>query len=61
MQEFEPYERAIVNDIIPFVEKHYRTLPVRDNRAIAGLSMGTGIAVNVGVKRLDVFSAVWVC
>jgi enterochelin esterase-like enzyme len=59
-QEFEPHERAIVSDIIPFVEKHYRTLPGRDNRAIAGLSMGAGIAVNVGVKRLDVFSAVGV-
>ncbi len=56
--EFAPHERAIVNDIIPFVEKHYRTLPGRENRAIAGLSMGAGIAMNVGLKRLDVFASV---
>jgi len=47
-----------VNDIIPFVEKHYRTLPGRENRALAGLSMGSGIAMNVGLKRLDVFASV---
>jgi enterochelin esterase-like enzyme len=59
-QVFEPHEKAIVGDIIPFVDKHYRTLPSRENRAIAGLSMGSGIAVNVGVKRLDVFASVGV-
>jgi enterochelin esterase family protein len=57
-QEFAPHERAIVDDIVPFVEKHYRTLPGRENRAIAGLSMGSGIAMNVGLKHLDVFAAV---
>ena len=57
-QEFAGHERAIVNDIVPFVERHYRTLPGRENRAIAGLSMGAGIAMNVGLKRLDVFASV---
>jgi enterochelin esterase family protein len=56
--EFAPHERAIVNDIVPFVEKHYRTRPGRENRALAGLSMGSGIAMNVGLKRLDVFASV---
>jgi enterochelin esterase-like enzyme len=56
--EFGPHEKAIVNDLIPFVEKHFRTLPGRENRAIAGLSMGSGIAANVGLKRLDVFASV---
>ena len=57
-QEFAGHERAIVNDIVPFVEKRYRTLPGRENRAIAGLSMGAGIAMYVGLKRLDVFASV---
>jgi enterochelin esterase-like enzyme len=60
VQEFEPHEKAIVNDLIPFVEKHFRVLASRENRAIAGLSMGSGIAVNVGVKRLDIFASVGV-
>ncbi|MCX6630337.1 MAG: alpha/beta hydrolase-fold protein [Candidatus Solibacter sp.] len=59
-QEFEPHEKAIVNDMIPFVEKNYRTLSGRENRALAGLSMGSGITLNVGVKRLDVFASLGV-
>lgn len=50
--------KDIVGDLIPFVEKHFRALPSRENRAIAGLSMGSGIAANVGLKRLDVFASV---
>jgi len=57
-QEFEPHEKAIVGDIIPFVEAHYRTRSGRENRALAGLSMGSGIAMNVGLKRLDIFAAI---
>jgi S-formylglutathione hydrolase FrmB len=33
-------------------------MPGRENRAIAGLSMGSSIAANVEVKRLDVFASV---
>jgi enterochelin esterase family protein len=34
------FEKSLVNDVIPFVEKHYRALTDTDHRAIAGLSMG---------------------
>lgn len=57
-QDFAPHERAIVNDIVPFVEKTFRVLPGRENRALAGLSMGAGITANVGLKRLDVFASI---
>src|SRR5439155_26129104 len=36
------YPESLVKDVIPFVEKTYRVIPNRDNRAIAGLSMGGG-------------------
>lgn len=55
---FDMNEKDIVDDLIPFVEKHFRALPGRDNRALVGLSMGSSIAANVGLKRLDVFSVV---
>lgn len=55
---YDANERDIVDDLIPFVEKHFRTLPGRENRAIAGLSMGASITANVGLKRLDVFGSV---
>ncbi|MCX6254709.1 MAG: alpha/beta hydrolase-fold protein, partial [Bacteroidia bacterium] len=34
------FEESLVKDIIPFVESHYRVLADRNNRALAGLSMG---------------------
>ncbi len=34
------FEAHLVKDLIPFIEKNYRTLTGKDNRAIAGLSMG---------------------
>lgn len=36
------FEEHLVRDVIPFIEKNYRTLTGKDNRAIAGLSMGGG-------------------
>ena len=34
------YPQSIVDDIIPFLQKHYRVYTDKDHRAIAGLSMG---------------------
>lgn len=34
------FEKSLVADVIPFVEKHFRTYTDRGNRAIAGFSMG---------------------
>jgi enterochelin esterase family protein len=58
MQRYDIIEKEIVSDIIPLIERRYRTLSNRQNRAIAGLSAGGGISINVGLKRLDLFA--WV-
>jgi enterochelin esterase-like enzyme len=55
---FDDNEKDIVGDLVPFVDKHFRTLPGRENRALVGLSMGSSIAANVGLKRLDVFASI---
>jgi enterochelin esterase family protein len=55
---YETAEREIVDDMVSFVDKTYRTLTGREDRAIAGLSMGGGISINVGLKRLDTFATV---
>jgi enterochelin esterase-like enzyme len=34
------FPNSIVTDVIPYIEKHYRVLANKENRAIAGLSMG---------------------
>ena len=44
--------------MIPFIDATYRTKPNRDQRAIAGLSMGAGHAMQIGLKHLDTFSAI---
>jgi enterochelin esterase family protein len=33
------FEKSVVNDVIPFIEKNYRVLADKNHRAIAGLSM----------------------
>lgn len=44
------YEDLIIKDIIPAVDKKYRTIQTRFNRAIAGLSMGGYGAIKMGLK-----------
>src|SRR5690606_10389311 len=54
--DMEKGENDIVDGQIRYIETHYRVRPGRENRAIAGLSMGGGIAISVGLKRLDQFA-----
>ena len=55
---FDNNIKDIVDDLVPFVERRFRTMPGPENRAIAGLSMGSEITANVGFKRPDVFGSV---
>jgi enterochelin esterase-like enzyme len=50
------YVNSIVKDIIPFVEKNFRTIAKPDSRAIAGLSMGGGHTVTVSNEYPGTFS-----
>jgi enterochelin esterase-like enzyme len=54
------FEDVVLKDLIPLIDSTYRTIPHRDQRAIAGLSMGAGQAMRIGLTRLDTFSAVGV-
>jgi len=38
----QPFPDSLVKDVIPYIEKNYRVIANKDNRAIAGLSMGGG-------------------
>ncbi|HPH33400.1 MAG TPA: alpha/beta hydrolase-fold protein, partial [Chitinophagaceae bacterium] len=58
VQAFADFEKDLLTDLIPFVEKKYPVLADKDHRAIAGLSMGGGQSLNFGLGNLDVFS--WV-
>ena len=52
------FARDLLEDVIPFVDSHYRVLRDRDHRAIAGLSMGGGQALGIGLNHLELFSYV---
>jgi enterochelin esterase-like enzyme len=45
-----------LTDIMPYAEKHYRVYTDRQHRAIAGLSMGGGHTLNIGIPNLDKFA-----
>jgi enterochelin esterase-like enzyme len=52
------FEDVVMKDLIPMIESTYRTLTDRENRAIAGLSMGAGQAMQIGMSHLDTFSVI---
>jgi enterochelin esterase-like enzyme len=52
----DEFAQDFVNDIMPFVEKHYRVYTDRKNRAMAGLSMGGGQTLNIGIPHLKKFA-----
>ena len=52
------YEQYVVKDVMPLVESKYRVRAGRENRAIAGLSMGGGQSIAIGFRHLDLFSAI---
>ena len=56
-----PYNNFIndlVNDLIPYIEANYSVLPSRENRAIAGFSMGGRETLFIGLSRPDLFAYV---
>ncbi|MEP7212437.1 MAG: alpha/beta hydrolase family protein [Acidobacteriota bacterium] len=54
----EKYESYIVKELIPEIDKKFRTLADRDHRAIAGLSMGGYGSIKFGLKYPEMFSLV---
>jgi len=50
------FEQVVLNDLIPMIDAAYRTLADRDHRAMAGLSMGGGQALQIALTHLDKFS-----
>lgn len=50
------FEKELLNDVIPMTEQNFRVKPGRENRALAGLSMGGIQTLNIGIPNLDKFS-----
>ena len=52
------FGQVVVEVLIPWIDKTYRTFPERDHRAVGGLSRGGGWAFYLGVSHWELFGAV---
>ncbi len=55
---FQALDEVVTKDLIPYVDSTYRTIPDREHRALAGLSMGGMQSFIIGLNHLDLFSAI---
>ena len=53
------WERFIAEDLVAYMDSHYRTEPNRKSRGLAGHSMGGYGALRIGMKRPDVFMSLY--
>src|SRR4051812_37963507 len=51
------FGEILLTEVIPMIDANYRTYPDRDHRAMAGLSMGGGQTLMIGLAHLETFSA----
>nr|WP_294795306.1 alpha/beta hydrolase-fold protein [uncultured Mucilaginibacter sp.] len=51
------YETYITKELIPFIDKSYKTIKNRNGRAITGLSMGGHGGLYLGIRHQDIFGA----
>jgi enterochelin esterase-like enzyme len=59
-QTQQKFVDELLNNVMPYVEKNYRVLTTRENRALAGLSMGGGQTLATAPSHLDKFAYVGV-
>jgi enterochelin esterase-like enzyme len=49
------FGERLVDHLVPYIDRNYRTLADRDHRAIGGMSRGAGWALELGLQRWDLF------
>jgi enterochelin esterase family protein len=52
------FAELVTTELIPLIDSQFRTKNTRDFRAIAGLSMGAGQALRIGLRHPELFAAV---
>jgi S-formylglutathione hydrolase FrmB len=53
------WEGYVAEDLVAYMDSHYRTLARRESRGLGGHSMGGYGTLRIGMKRPDVFSALY--
>ena len=54
------FENYVAHDVVAYIDAHYRTMPDRRSRGLAGHSMGGYGASRIGMKHPDVFGALYI-
>src|SRR5690606_35975374 len=54
--DITPFQSGLVDELIPYVDSHFRTIANRENRAMAGLSMGGMETKTITLNKPEVFS-----
>jgi S-formylglutathione hydrolase FrmB len=54
------FENFIAHDLVTYIDAHYRTIPHRSARGLAGHSMGGYGATRIGMKHSDVFGSLYI-
>ena len=54
--DFSAFEDVMTKEVIPMIDSTFRTVPDRDHRAMAGLSMGANQALHLATDHLDTFA-----
>ncbi|MBN2773468.1 MAG: esterase, partial [Prolixibacteraceae bacterium] len=52
----EPFQTVLIDELIPYVDSHFRTIADQPHRAMAGLSMGGMETKTITLNNPDVFS-----
>lgn len=55
-QTFSAFESVLTKEVMPMIDSSFRTIPDREHRALAGLSMGANQAITIAMNNLDKFS-----
>ncbi len=54
------FEKFVAHDVVAWIDAHYRTIPQRTSRGLAGHSMGGYGASRIGMKYPDVFGSLYI-
>ena len=54
------FEKFIAHDVVAYIDTHYRTIPERESRGLAGHSMGGYGASRIGMKYPEVFGSLYI-
>lgn len=55
---FGEFDKDLIGSLMPYIEKNFSVYADKDHRAIAGLSMGGGQSLNIGLGNMDKFAYV---